>query len=102
MQDAAAHGKDIAKMPLHVCGCHKCFSQSTDLRGRITCEPACDLDKCNLITGACSGGGGGSASLPLLTHLCRSLLTPVHYQKSITKNLHMSESMERWMASHAD
>jgi hypothetical protein len=61
IQDAAAHGKDIAKMPLHECACPKCFSQSTDLRGRVTCEPACDLDKCDLVTGACSGGGGGGS-----------------------------------------
>lgn len=49
-------------MPLHECKCPKCFSQTSNLRGQVTCAPACDLAKCDLATGACSGGGGGGGA----------------------------------------
>lgn len=69
VQDAAAHGKDISKMKLHECKCPPCFKAGTNLRGQLTCSPACDLGSCNLETGACAGAGAsgsGGASLPVL------------------------------------
>jgi hypothetical protein len=61
VQDAAAHGKDIAKMKLHECKCPPCFKAGANLRGQLTCSPACDLGSCNLETGACAGAGGGGS-----------------------------------------
>lgn len=48
-------------MKLHECKCPPCFKAGANLRGQLTCSPACDLGSCNLETGACAGAGGGSS-----------------------------------------
>ena len=63
-------------MKLHECKCPPCFQAGANLRGQLTCSPACDLGSCNLETGACAGASGtGSGGK---SWSCRCVLSAPH------------------------
>ena len=69
MRDALAHGLPADGIPLHNCTCPPCFT-GVERRGKITCEPRCSLDYCDLDVGVChaepGAGGVGAAGVAVI------------------------------------
>ena len=65
-QDALAHGQPSDGIPLHTCACPPCFA-AVEKGGKVTCEPKCDLQYCDLDVGLCHAQphSGGWACLTL-------------------------------------
>lgn len=59
-KDALAHGQPVDNIPLHNCTCPPCFS-AVEKRGKITCQPRCNLDYCDLDIGVCHAEPGASS-----------------------------------------
>ena len=66
-KDALAHGQPVDTIPLHNCTCPSCFT-AVEKRGKITCEPRCNLDYCDLDIGVCHAepGSGGVSAVSIL------------------------------------
>ena len=60
MQDALAHGQPVDTIPLHTCACPPCFS-AVEKGGKISCQPKCDLQYCDLEVGVCHAQPGQGA-----------------------------------------
>jgi hypothetical protein len=57
-REALSRGQPTESIPLHNCTCPPCFS-AIERRGKITCEPRCSLDYCDLEYGVCHAEPGG-------------------------------------------